>query len=73
MSISFLFRYFSDSEPQAYFVTYLDGVTTVHNFDGEVGSVVSSVPAERMAAIDAHIASTIEGLSSFPSMTGEPS
>jgi NADH/NAD ratio-sensing transcriptional regulator Rex len=76
MTILFVYRYTWAGEARAYYVTHVDGVTTVQKFDGatnEVGSVVSSVPAERMAAIDAHIASTIEGLSSFASMTGEPS
>jgi hypothetical protein len=73
MAILFVYRFTSNDILSAYFVEYLDGVTTVRDFNGEIGSVVSSVPAEQMAAIDAHIASTIEGLSSFAAMTGEPS
>ena len=61
MTILFVFRYTWAGEARAYYVTHTDGVTTVCNFDadtGEVGAVVSSVPADRMAEIEAHIAAS---------------
>lgn len=64
MTILFVYRYTWAGEARAYYVTYLDGVTTVHNFDGEVGEVVSSVPAERMIEIQAHIDANLIGESS---------
>lgn len=60
MTILFVYRYTWNGEPRAYFVTHADGVTTVRHFDGELGAVVSPVPAGRMAEIQAHIDSTIE-------------
>lgn len=59
MTILFVYRYTWAGEARAYQVTHTDGVTTVRKFDadtGEVGAVVSSVPADRMAEIEAHIA-----------------
>ena len=59
MTILFVYRYTWAGEARAYYVTHVDGVTTVRKFDtdtGEVGAVVSSVPADRMAEIEAHIA-----------------
>lgn len=61
MTILFLYRYIWQGEPRAYYVTHTDGVTTVRKFDtatNEVGAVVSSVPADRMAEIEAHIAAS---------------
>ena len=58
MTILFVYRYTWAGEARAYHVTHTDGVTTVRKFDGatvEVGAVVSSVPADRMAEIEAHI------------------
>jgi NADH/NAD ratio-sensing transcriptional regulator Rex len=58
MTILFVYRYTWASEARAYHVTHVDGVTVVRKFDdntGEVGAVVSSVPADRMAEIQAHI------------------
>ena len=56
MTILFVYRYTWAGEARAYYVTHVDGVTTVRKFDGEPGAVVSSVPADRMAEIEAHIA-----------------
>ena len=59
MTILFIYRYIWAGEARAYHVTHVDGVTTVRKFDAatnEVGAVVSSVPADRMAEIEAHIA-----------------
>lgn len=59
MTILFVYRYTWAGDARAYYVTHVDGVTTVRKFDtdtGEVGAVVSSVPADRMAEIEAHIA-----------------
>ena len=59
MTILFVYRYTWAGEARAYQVTHTDGVTVVRKFDtdtGEVGAVVSSVPADRMAEIEAHIA-----------------
>lgn len=59
MTILFVYRYTWAGEARAYYVTHVDGVTVVRKFDtdtGEVGAVVSSVPADRMAEIEAHIA-----------------
>ena len=61
MTILFMYRYTWASEARAYLVTHVDGVTVVRKFDadtGEVGAVVSSVPADRMAEIEAHIAAS---------------
>ena len=64
MNIIFVYRYTWSGEPRAYFVTHADGATTVRHFDGEPGAVVSSVPAGRMAEIQAHIDSIVESLAS---------
>lgn len=61
MTILFVYRYTWAGEARAYHVAHTDGVTTVRKFDvdtGEVGAVVSSVPADRMAEIEAHIAAS---------------
>ena len=61
MTILFVYRYTWAGEARAYHVTHTDGVTVVRQFDvdtGEVGAVVSSVPADRMAEIEAHIAAS---------------
>ena len=61
MTILFVYRYTWAGEARAYHVTHTDGVTVVRKFDvdtGEVGAVVSSVPADRMAEIEAHIAAS---------------
>jgi len=61
MTILFVYRYTWQGEPRAYYVTHADGVTTVRKFDtatNEAGAVVSSVPADRMAEIEAHIAAS---------------
>jgi NADH/NAD ratio-sensing transcriptional regulator Rex len=61
MTILFVYRYTWAGEARAYYVTHADGVTVVRKFDGdtgEVGAVVSSVPADRMAEIEAHIAAS---------------
>lgn len=58
MTILFVYRYTLNDILSAYFVTYSDGVTTVRHFDGEtneIGEVVSSVPTDHMAEIQAHI------------------
>ena len=65
MHIAFIYRYVWGGESRAYSVTYTDGATVVRNFDGAPGAVVSSVPAGRMAEIQAHIDSVIAGLASF--------
>ena len=61
MTILFVYRYTWAGEARAYYVTHTDGVTTVRKFDAatnEVGAVVSSVPADRMAEIEAHNAAS---------------
>jgi hypothetical protein len=68
MFIAFIYRYFWNSDPRAYYVTHEDGVTVVRVFaNDEIGAVVNPVPATRLAEIQAHIDSVIEGLASFPS------
>lgn len=68
MFISFIYRYFWNSEPRAYYVTYENGVTVVRVFaNGEIGAVVNPVPPTRMAEIQAHIDEVIASASSFPS------
>jgi hypothetical protein len=65
MDIAFIYRYILDGESGAYSVTYVDGVTTVRYFDGEVGEVIDLVPTEAAAEIQVHIDSVIQGISSF--------
>jgi hypothetical protein len=65
MQIAFIYRYVWGGESRAYSVTHTDGVTVVRNFNGEEGAIVSSVPAGRMAEIQARIDLTIDGLASF--------
>ena len=69
MFITFIYRYFWNSEPRAYYVTYENGVTVVRVFaNDEIGAVVNPVPTTRLAEIQAHIDSVIEGLASIPSV-----
>ena len=68
MFITFIYHYFWNSEPRAYSVTYENGVTVVRVFaNDEIGAVVNPVPATRLAEIQAHIDSVIEGLANFAS------
>ena len=68
MLITFIYHYFWNSEPRAYYVTYENGVTVVRVFaNDEIGAVVNPVPATRLAEIQAHIDSVIEGLANFAS------
>jgi len=68
MTILFVYRYFWNSEPRAYYVTYENGVIEVRVFaNDEIGAVVNPVPATRLAEIQAHIDSTIESMASFRS------
>ena len=56
MFISFIYRYFWNSEPRFYYVTYENGVTVVRVFaNDEIGAVVNPVPVTRLAEIQAHI------------------
>lgn len=73
MFISFIYRYFWNSEPRAYHVIYENGVTEVRVFaNDEIGAVVNPVPATRLAEIQAHIDSVIEALASFPTADPAP-
>ena len=65
MHITFIYRYIFDGESSTYSVTHADEVTTVRYCDGETGEIVDPVPTGAMTEIQAHIDSTIEGLSSF--------
>lgn len=63
MNIEFIYDYVWTGETRKYHVVSDAGVVTVRTFtDGSVGSIVSPVPAGRMAEIDAIIASVIADL-----------